>query len=189
MSGNGNHGIVSGATLTTDRCGNPNSAYYFNGASYIKVPHTPSLNNHTNELTISFWVYSTGKNMAPVCKSEWQGNPIDYRIYLWDYGTFNFICNGQSSNLSYMNIKNQWFQFVFVYDKGLFKLYRDGVRIMQQNAATSTNLTYTTDLYIGADPAGLVEYMSGKIDDIYIYNRALTDNEIICLYYQSCPLV
>ena len=32
MSGNGNHGIVYGAALTEDRNGNPNSAYYFNGA-------------------------------------------------------------------------------------------------------------------------------------------------------------
>ena len=69
MSGNNNHGIVNGATLTTDRCGNPNSAYNFNGSSYIRVPHSQSLNNHTNELTISFWVYATVNDIFPICKS------------------------------------------------------------------------------------------------------------------------
>ena len=36
ISGNGNNGTVYGATLTTDRFGNPNSAYNFNGSSYIE---------------------------------------------------------------------------------------------------------------------------------------------------------
>ncbi|MBL0146272.1 MAG: hypothetical protein IPP48_11375 [Chitinophagaceae bacterium] len=38
ISGNNIHGTVTGATLTTDRNGAPNSAYYFNGFSYIQLP-------------------------------------------------------------------------------------------------------------------------------------------------------
>jgi hypothetical protein len=49
-SGKGNDGIVSGATLTTDRFGNANSAYYFDGtSSYINCGNSTifDLNNHT----------------------------------------------------------------------------------------------------------------------------------------------
>jgi len=55
-SGNGNNGIVNGATLTADRFGNPNSAYSFNGASdYIRVPNSNSL-QLTNDFTLSAWI-------------------------------------------------------------------------------------------------------------------------------------
>lgn len=51
MSGNGNNGIVNGATLTTDRNGNNNSAYSFNGVNQFIQVQTPSLNN---TISISF---------------------------------------------------------------------------------------------------------------------------------------
>jgi hypothetical protein len=55
-SGNNNNGTVYGATLTTDRFGNPNSAYSFNGqTSYIQVPSSSSL-NFQNAITINFWM-------------------------------------------------------------------------------------------------------------------------------------
>ena len=60
-SGNGNNGTVNGATLTTDRLGNANSAYSFNGTTQeIVVPNSPSLNFETaNAFTISYWVSVT----------------------------------------------------------------------------------------------------------------------------------
>ena len=53
-SGNNNHGSIKRATLTTDRNGKVNSAYYFNNSSYISVKNIPSLNNTTN-FSISVW--------------------------------------------------------------------------------------------------------------------------------------
>ena len=55
-SGNGSNGTVYGATLTTDRFGNPNSAYEFNGTNnYIKASaeYLP-----TNKRTVSAWFYA-----------------------------------------------------------------------------------------------------------------------------------
>ena len=54
-SGNGNNGTVNGATLTTDRFGNSNGAFSFNGVnSYISVQDSNTL--HQNVFTISSWV-------------------------------------------------------------------------------------------------------------------------------------
>ena len=47
MSSYEHHGVVNGATLTTDRHGNANSAYYFNGNDYINVTTTEHLNLET----------------------------------------------------------------------------------------------------------------------------------------------
>ena len=61
LSGNGNNGTVHGnATPTTDRFGNPNSAYYFDGTnSYIQVPDSPTLRPAAS-LSIACWelIYS-----------------------------------------------------------------------------------------------------------------------------------
>ncbi|MBK6634282.1 MAG: hypothetical protein IPG38_08130 [Chitinophagaceae bacterium] len=44
MKGNDNNGVVSGASLTTDRFGNSNKAYNFNGANnFISVADNPEL--------------------------------------------------------------------------------------------------------------------------------------------------
>src|SRR3990167_8524330 len=58
-SGNGNNGIVNGATLTTDRFGNANSAYDFDGSSTISVANTTSLNIPSGQITVSVWAYKT----------------------------------------------------------------------------------------------------------------------------------
>ncbi len=69
-SGNGNNGTVNGATLTTDRFGDTDSAYSFN-ESYIAVPDNPSL--FSDNLTTSWWVNieshttSVHKFATPAC--------------------------------------------------------------------------------------------------------------------------
>ena len=60
-SGNENHGTVNGATLTTDRLGNANSAYSFDGEDdYIKVPNSQSIDVAGNTISIAAWAYCTG---------------------------------------------------------------------------------------------------------------------------------
>ena len=60
-SGNGNHGTVSGATLTTNRFGNVNSAYGFDGFDdFIDVPTSASIELESGDLTISMWVQIVG---------------------------------------------------------------------------------------------------------------------------------
>ena len=55
-SGNNNNGTVYGAKLTTDRFGKPNSAYSFDGGSYIEVQNSSSL-NPANSISITWWCY------------------------------------------------------------------------------------------------------------------------------------
>ena len=62
MTGNVNNGTVNGATLTTDRFGNVNSAYYFNNNSEIRIFNSSSLANFTDKYTISAWVDITAFN-------------------------------------------------------------------------------------------------------------------------------
>jgi hypothetical protein len=64
-SGNGNNGINNGATLTTDRFGNINKAYNFNGSSnYISVPFSSTIGVQ-QKISVSFWVYFNGGSCGP----------------------------------------------------------------------------------------------------------------------------
>jgi hypothetical protein len=51
----GHDGIVHGATLTTDRCGNPNGAYKFNGIDQNIIATLNDL-KYSNAWTISLWI-------------------------------------------------------------------------------------------------------------------------------------
>ena len=72
-SGYGNNGTVNGPVLTTDRLGNSDKAYLFDGANdWIKVEDSSSINiNGTSSLTISAWVYSTDNSGQRMIVSKW----------------------------------------------------------------------------------------------------------------------
>src|ERR1700679_2166641 len=58
-SGNNNNPSFNSATLTSDRLGNANSAYHFNGSEYIQIPNNPGINS-TNQISLCAWVRPTG---------------------------------------------------------------------------------------------------------------------------------
>jgi uncharacterized protein (TIGR02145 family) len=71
-SGNGNHGVVNGATLTTDRFGNPNSAYHFDGVDdFIDLLLPENSVGVPNSFTISFWF-----KISQLPLEEFTSNPI-----------------------------------------------------------------------------------------------------------------
>ena len=109
MSGNGHHGTVIGATLSSDRFGNPNSCYYFNGTTdYIAVPVFNTI-VPTDEITISFWAksdssdYSSSFVLSPDNSNDRFNISVDYifgsnNAFYWDYG--DIFTGGRIANLN-----------------------------------------------------------------------------------------
>ena len=94
-SGNGSHGIPNGATLTSDRFGNTNAAYEFNGGAYISGNSSDSLNvANTQQLTMSCWInINSIPPSTPDCKAS--------RIFtLTDESTSSEIVNHQYALMS-----------------------------------------------------------------------------------------
>jgi len=181
ISGNGNNGLVYGSTLTTDRNLNTNSAYSFNGSSYISVANSALLSSLISEGTISLWTVSNFGGGSPICKS---GSSLlgDFRI---QHSTSNvsFIINGKDYSINGIFPAGQWINIVMTYKNSTAKLYINGNLI--GSLATPSN-TYTIDrinsLDFGRDPWGSMEYHNGKIDDIGIWNKALDSNKVKQLY-------
>jgi N-acetylneuraminic acid mutarotase len=136
-SGYGNHGIVYGAYLTEDMCGNSNSAYYFDGIDDKIVIGDITYLDNNSEATISFWVeysnpgnndYNPMVSKGPIAQWEgsfnvWHSNGAD-KIHAgfiqgWDYGS------GASSDISYMD--NQWHHVLVTLKDKIVKIFIDGV--------------------------------------------------------------
>jgi hypothetical protein len=196
-SGKGNNGTVNGATLTTDRFGNANSAYSFNGTNnYINLN-----TNVKGPFSISFWLSVSS------FKTYYWGNGGQLGSHI--IGTFNnnfegsgFQCglapvstgygkhgvsfwnqtNIESNNLFTLN---NWKNIICTYDGTTLKYYDSGQLVGSANGnyiANQSPLTIGARLFFQNGPDF---YLNGKVDDVGLWNRALTTQEITQLYNQN----
>jgi len=185
VSGNDNHGTVIGAVLATDASGRVDGAYEFNGqSSYISIPNSASLISPTSELTMIAWIQpygwsKVGSAFGPILmKSATGNNSFQYRLAVSTSGVLASINDWNNSVTSGTEIVfNQWHAVAVTISNDNARLYYDG-RLVATDQITPLANTDDRPLEIGRDVPGLVEYFFGKIDDIRIYNRALTDLEV-----------
>ena len=207
-SGNANNGTVNGATLTTDRFGNANSAYSFNGSTdYINITNYQSFNFGINSFSISSWFKTAFSSSPQRILSHGHSNWSSGFLYglNWSTSKFSFgVAESVPSNSSLVNTMNSfddnnWHNAICVVDKTNNKLmvYVDGnlQSITKYPSSGGTiignYLDLSTILNATANSNSTVnigtkfindEAFNGKIDDINIYNRALSASEIQQLY-------
>lgn len=176
-NGEGNPGNVIGANLTTDRFENLNSAYDFDGInSHIEL-NKYICNFYTSDFSISSWqlkneILSSG-TIVGNGMINYNSNP-GYEI---STGIGDYI---STSNLQNYNVTQTWFFTTLVREGNNLRLYQNGVLIDSKIVLNIHYLYNTAVTLIG-------EGFSGKIDDIGIWNRALTQQEITNLY-NVCPI-
>ena len=194
-SGNGNHGIVHGnTTLTEDRFGRSSSAYQFGGTTFdwIEVAHTPQLNLGRN-FTISAWVY---KDNGPYDYVLGKGRDIQCGSWLLGTASVSIdgFCGTNAINPIALSL-DQWHMITGVLDSanGQLRFYHDGQLAHEVNAGPfNGNNTHPMAIgrHLTISPPSYTDTWSypfnGVIDDIQIYNRCLTDKEVLHLY-QSNP--
>lgn len=201
VSGNNNNPVFNNATLTADRVGNPNSAYHFDGsASYMQVPNSASLNT-TNKLSLSAWVKPMGfyagncHGNSVIAKGNTSTTPGLYIIWYDDNaGTYGANCGGPL-NPAVENFygaggmtpapgytpyiqTNQWYSVIVTYDGTTVKLYVD-CQLKYSGPQGGINFTNPYDLFIGkVDNPSFPYWVNGDIDEVRIYDRALTVDEV-----------
>ena len=191
-SGNGNHGTVNGATLTSDRFGYSNNAYNFNGTtSYIKVNNSSSL--ESANISISFWIKSTGNQFQQVFYKVTPNTAINETysvpLNLLQAGTLNFDLKNNNCNpgigWQYFsgNIGNisSWTNFVLTHNGSISRIYKNGQLLSSIPGAFPISNCPGGDLLIGCDWQ-MNNKLNGQLDDIGIWNRALTQHEITDLF-------
>ena len=185
-SGNGNHGVVNGATLTTDRNGTGNKAYNFDGDNDRIVIENSLLSSQPTSYSISIWSLSNSVTGELICDRNTINYDFKYRlVYDNDSIIYATVSGGQVGWNKTDYPKNKWNHVVAIGDlqSNTSKFYLNGVLIYTRDIYYPNHLNATT---IGANYApgypGYDNAINGKIDDIAIYNRALTQQEITALY-------
>lgn len=193
-SGNGNDGTVYGASLTEDRFGNPQSAYYFDGNSYIDVGLVGALQS----FSVSFWVqpevYENHRNVFGLggltSKSD-RFRAEFHEDWLGDKFTAFFGVGHGPEN----------YETVGVQDESYLPVGEWGFVVMTHNHQTDENQLYINGVLIGTEEQEVLllspsltigvgysadpeRYFKGKIDDFTIYNGVLPESEIQALYEQ-----
>lgn len=182
---NGNHGTVMGATPTTDRHGNPNGAYFFDGTTdHIRAPSTDFSGA---EVSVMVWVKPTDITSNRYYNIARQGpGPANVLLAFQEFGTvLSFGINTTSGYVELDGViqpsnftDGNWHCIAATFDGAFMNLYVDGVQL--------ANSTWSGTVVHGTSPPYCIgcmnlirEYYYGSIDDLIYFRRALGPNEVM----------
>lgn len=202
-SGNGNNGAVHGATLTTDRFGNCEQAYKFNGINnFIEVPTSPTVDMNNTDFTIAVWVktYASDTTGAVLNKNlhtgAWSGyfittndnDPGYCPIYKHAYFYVAAGANDEACSNGPICHDTTWHFLTGVYKYATNKTYFYVDNVLQSMVGQSAGtISTTTDLFFGGAGDVNEAYFTGVIDAVRIYQRALSAVEITQLFNEPNP--
>jgi hypothetical protein len=188
----GSHPLEVGGVLRS--AGKVGIGFQFLGDGHLEFRNAPPF-NLTGPLTLEAWVYYTGFGISPreggVLVAKW-GDPASssasYGLFVSSKGVPFFALS--SDGVSTTRVETplpmvvEMTHLAGVWDGSTMRLYANGVPVASAPFAGPIQ-GGTGPLYIGGrmNPAtGVQEAISGNLDDIGIYNRALTEKEILAIY-------
>jgi hypothetical protein len=203
-SGNGNNGTPLNTQSASDRFGNANAALAFNGingstsASMVVVSNA-LINLGQLGYTINLWFMPS--NLTQVTRSIFSGANTDVGLEIGfnnnnEPGTIDFFVGPGNAFWSSLNnhspVMNfqvgQWYSISLTKSNLLYSLYINGQLEDQVTVAAAAGYNYNIEPLIGAYYPDGSQAFTGNIDDVRIYNRALSTNEVQQLYaYESQP--
>jgi uncharacterized repeat protein (TIGR03803 family) len=186
--GMNNGALVNNATYAPGEVG---TAFSFGGTNdYVSVPSAPAL-NPTNAITIEAWVYANGTPaVASGIAGNWDDLTGNNRTYLfWLYGgRLGFYISHDGTGYTSVADStplptNSWVHVAATYDGTNMVIYRNGVQV-GLTVYPGIIATNSRPFFIGRTDGGGVssEYWNGLIDELSLYNRALSSNEIAAIY-------
>ncbi len=195
-------------TYVADRCGNASSAINFNGTSnFIKM--LSSGISGSGARSISFWMRTTNSSgSVRTMFSDGQASSSNTGTR-WEIN-HNYFCQGVGIDISSEVITKPdacvndgvWHHIVVIQGANTAfntaVIYLDAVQMNGTNCSPTSNnglnatiaqLITIGALYNGALPgAPLIRFFSGDLDDFYYYNTALTQSQVVQLYYNKCTV-
>lgn len=192
VSGYGNHGTLtngptwSSSVSSTIGFTDPYSLS-FNGVSdYVTVPDNSALS--PSSITVSAWINSTGISAEQVIASKFynqtsiKGWEMEvYQSKLYFAINTNAVLQGSTTMTS-----NTWYHLVSTYDGNTIRVYVNG--ILDGSSSTAAGITNPTgNMNIGRYTFSTNLFFNGLLDDVRIYNRALTATEVSSLAAGTAP--
>jgi len=213
-SGNGNNGTITiGATGTQASAGNCesgdtadawnngasgkwNSSMSFDGVDdYVSVtdPSDGSLDFGTSDFSISTWIKIS--EVSGHLIQKYQDNNINYELYVSSNGSVNLRTwtAGTLRDYVYSNAsvitQGTWYHVVVVASRGTATtMYVDGKNVTSTQGTTTVDLSNSGALNMMWNKLGTDDKTSGQIDDVRIYNYALTAEQVKTLYNNNSAI-
>lgn len=190
VSGNNNHAVVHGALLTTNRFGGANCAYAFDGINdYILVLQNTVIPYGNQARTATMWIYTTPDSWANHTHGVFSYGTAQIRqsfgIDMNPYPNIQFYTWGDDLEVTTNLPEQGWIHLAFTYDgEYTIKGYVNGIlmdsRILEEPLNTKAGI-----ILIGHNGRISNAYFIGKIDDVRLYNRELSQQEIESLVHPS----
>ena len=201
-SGNGNDGDPKGnPTLIADRKGNANQAYDFDGIDdwvNIKSPQT-GFSDGSKDRAVSVWLKVAEKQklasgdgtigLVWVAGTPISGRSVALGLHQNVRGDGKLLFgmdphNGPNLVMNELNILDgKWHNLVWSYSNQIAETYLDGIKIDSRGFKTDT---VSKDAFIGGHPT-YRSHIASSLDDLRIYNRALTEEQVKALYDWEKP--
>jgi len=196
-SGNGNNGIVNGATITTDRFGNTGKAYSFDGVGdniLFYIANDAVFLSSSTTYSISLWFNASSSGgyidigagrgciyLRDMVAGFSYDRSIKFsdndngKLAIRDNPTFGGTANIETTNtiISF----DVWYHTVLVIEDTSAKVYLNNT--LESTVSVLSNPLYL--FHIGSAQ----RFWSGTVDDVRIYNRALSAVEVMMLYNEG----
>ncbi len=167
-----------------DRIGSLNSSVQFDGSSYLFFPQFPV---SFDELTLSFWFNAEDMSIKRNIIGTNYAEGYVTEIYLWGQFGASYYVDGQGVPKQIWGGSpelKKWNHGAFTFEGKSAKLYLNGKLVGESSDGSHIlNKFPNTPLYIGSRKDN--DYFKGMLDDIFIYKKALSQDEIIALYNQK----
>ena len=182
-SGNGNDGTLSGPVEWTPD-GKIGGALKFTGPyNFVRVPNSPSL-NPTREITIAAWINPSWTGNNRILQKSTEGSDSQYR-FLKEGGNNIRLHLPPAANFEvtgHLPPNGEWTHLAGTYDHSMIRIYFNAT-LIGETAFSDNMQTSDGPLFIGTKwsqaPAG--DEFNGIMDDVRIYNRALSQSELAIL--------
>jgi hypothetical protein len=193
-SGKGNNGTVNGTALWVT--GKNNQALQFNGtATYVDCGTGASL-NLTDAVTITAWIKmdGVGADRKIAGNQDLVTGGYKFGVYSNNMAEFEIRTSANAATLNRTSAggtvlqQGVWYHVAGVYSKGQYiRTYVYGN--LDRELLTTVLLGSSTGSFkLGRDPGSAAYYWLGAMDDVEVYNRALSPEEILWLAGQTTPV-
>ncbi len=177
----GNNGTIFGAPELVD--GKFGKALKFNGESdWIEVPHDDIL-TVTESVTVMAWI-NAERHMGPN-EQRWQGiiakgnSPRSYSFYTESPSECLHLSAGGGSTCAAKIPLNEWVHVVGQVDSGTHRYWLNGENIFESGGKGALPGTADTSaVFVGTTAEGANRRFLGLIDEVRIWNRALSDDDV-----------
>lgn len=186
-------GTVSGATWTNE-CKSGGGAYYFNNGGHIIVDDVLDITSVRSNLTVSLWMRTSGgaSYQRVLSKQQTPSPYTGYSIMYYNNARADFIAASyptqRANPAGDTNINDdQWHHVCVVYKRSdsymETTIYVDGLEDGTDSYSGTVGSSDTSqELVIGARTSSGMSSYTGYVDEVYIYESALTDEEVASLY-------